>query len=97
MGTGCRSGMLLQQYLAAEKGKQAWIDSARFLGVSICVTACVYGRRFVRRLTSYMHRLFLLIGARRLFTVYWLLDRLGETLLMRRDRNGWCRRRLFIR
>src|SRR5262249_42448579 len=81
--------MPLKQYLAAEKGKQVRIDSARFSCVSVCVTACVYGRRFVRRLTSYTYRLFLLIGVRRLFTAYWLLD-LGRTLFVRCDRNGWC-------
>jgi signal transduction histidine kinase len=41
-----------------------------------------YGGRFVRRLTSYMHHLVLLIGARFLLSGYCLLNRHGETLVM---------------
>ena len=37
-----------------------------------------------------LNRLVLVIGARLLLIDYCLLDPLGETLFMRRDRNDWC-------
>src|SRR5689334_19561569 len=75
-------------YLAAEKEKPVRIDSPRLFCVSVCISACVYGGCFML-LTRHMHLLVLLIAIRRLFIVYWSLDRLGERLCGRNGGRIW--------